>query len=238
MINEFLTYIQNTLGDKYLIVSEEKNDYTGKNLGILSEYQGINYKAAIVYTYQLSVYTNKVEETMNELQAWAFQNNDIWIQTEEFASVKVLMAAPVNISNFDNLRDDYVGCITINITLIATESAVDIDYIEIDNVLMACTKYDIAYSTDVSNVNKSQQELNETNVSRATLIHQFTIPATNNSTNMFRSHLYGHTNKNKSYSVSIYFTDGVVEEISCKIRDVSYSSERGALPLYVVSFAK
>ena len=44
--------------------------------------------------------------------------------------------------------------------------------------------------------------------------------------------------KNKSYSVSIYFTDGVVEEISCKIRDVSYSSERGALPLYVVSFAK
>lgn len=238
MITEdLIKVLENLFGDKYLFVKEEKRDYDfDGNVGVLSEYSGENYSSAFVYNYQLSVYTNNVEETMQEMDIYAHQLNDTIFQTKDFQFVKLLVGAPTNITNFQITRNDYTGVISLSIQALAAKGAEEVRYIEIDGVAYMTTRVMITYQSELSSVNGQNEKLNDSQIGRATLLIQCTIPAVESMT-LLKNHMFDNTvSKNRPYDLNIVWSDGTETPINVKIKDIAHSSERGALPLYTVTF--
>lgn len=232
MIDGYIKWLQTALGDKYNVASEEKTDYedTKINQVILSEYTGENYKTCIFFTYQAMVLTNNVKDTMKELQEFTFMHNDERIATEEFPYVRNLMQQPVNVSNFQAARDEYVGTITISITLIASISINDIREITIDGEYLNPTQVQISYQavTDTNRVNG--QELNETDINEASLTLQITYPMDySNFFNKARDIMFGELEKNTPFNVRLVYTDGKTYELIFKMASKAINYERSAV---------
>lgn len=233
---ELMQILKNSLGDNYLIVSEEKRDYNfGGNVGVLSEYSGENYSSAFVYNYQLAVYTYNVVNTMQEMDVVAHELNNQVTQTKDFKFVKLLVSAPTNVTNFQITRNDYTGVISLTIQVIAAKGADEVAYIEIDGTAYMCTRVYITYQAEVNSVNTQGANLNDTQIGRASVSIQAIIPAVE-TMQALKDHIFGITSKNTTYPINIVYSDGSEIEINAKIKDIAHSSERGSLPIYTVTF--
>lgn len=240
MINGYKEYLQNVLGSKYLVVLEEKFDYnTDKNVAILSEFQGTNFKTCILLNYQLMVLTNEVEETMQELQRITWLQNEQRLSTSEFSYIKQLMTQPINQSNFMQIHNEYQGSISINITLIASFNLMDIKEFYIDNELQNPTTFNISYQTVPTNNRTNDEELNTTNINEANLQYQITMPMENNTFfKKCRSIMFGNLPKDTSFNIKIKYTDDYVFEDTFKLSSDSLAYERSALTNQTYTFLK
>ena len=234
---DLIQVLQNNLGDNYLIVPEEKRDYNfDGNVVVVSEYQGENYSNAYVYNYQVTVYTFDVVNTMQELDVVCHQMNDQVFQTKDFAYVKLLVNAPTNVTNFQITKDDYTGVISFNVQAIAAKEADEVKYIILDGMILAATRTFLTFQTEITSLNNQGDKLNDAEVSRATLLIQCTIPATSG-IQILKKHIFDSTvSINKVYNLILVYVDGSEQELNVKIKDIANPNERGALPLYTVTF--
>lgn len=240
MINGYKNWLQNALGDKYLIVEEEKTDFVeNKNLAILKEFSGINYRSCIMFTYQLQILTNNVEETMSDLQEKTWMLNDIKLSTDEFPFIKHLMSQPVNNSNYLQISTDYVGTITITITLMASINLTDIKEFQIDNEIIDPTLITITYQTQ-SNTNRlNTEELSSTNINDSTLSFQVTFPIDNSSIyKKSRNIMFGALPKNTKFNFNIEFMDGEVYNYDFKMNSKAIQYDRNSLTTATITFIK
>lgn len=240
MIDGYINWLQNTLGNKYLVVEEEKVDYnTDKNIALLSEVSGVNYRSCIVFTYQLNVLTNDVVNTMKELQEYTWVHNDEVLTTPEFSYIKNVMTQPVNVSNFIELNENYVGTINITITLTASLNMVDIKEITIDNEVIDPTQVAIGYST-VTDTNRAYlSELNETDISESSLNIQIIQPMKySDLSSKIRKIFFGELNKNTPFTITIQYSDNLTFVNDFKLLAGSQNAARASTTINSVTFIK
>lgn len=241
MINGYKEWLQTALGDKYLVVEEEKTDFVeDKNIAVLKEFSGVNFRTCIMFTYQLQVLTNNVEETMKDLQEKTWLLNDIKIQTNEFPFVKHLMSQPINNSNYLQMDTRYVGTISITITLMASLDLTDLKSIKIDNELIDPTTTTITYQTVKSTNRKNNEELSETNINESSLTLQITIPINNSDFyKKCRNIMFGKLKKNIVFNCELeFFDDEEKYNLDFKLDSKSFQYDRGSLTSATITLVK
>lgn len=238
MIDGYINWLQNTLGDKYVVVSEEKNDFVpGKNVAILSEISGTNYNNSIAFTYQLSVLTNDVVNTMKELQEYTWTHNDEILTTPEFPYIKNVMSQPVNVSNFIQMNEEYAGTINITISLMAALDLLDIESVTIDGELMNSTQTNVAYAAVTDTNRENGKQLNETNINESSLQVQVIQPLRyNNLSTKIINIFFGVEDKNVDFNIVIKYTNGMEYELNYKLLAGSQNNVRAALTTNSVTF--
>lgn len=240
MINGYKNWLQNALGKDYLIVEEEKTDFVeDKNLAILKEFSGINYRSCIMFTYQLVILTNDVEKTMSELQEKTWMLNDIKLATDEFPFIKHLMSQPVNNSNYLQMSTDYVGTITITITLMASVNLTDIKHLQIDDEIIDPTLVTVTYQSQGSTNRTNDEELSTTNINNSTLNFQVTFPIDNSNVyKKSRDVMFGKLPKNTKFNFNIEFMDGEIYNYDFKMNSKAIQYDRSALTTATITFIK
>ena len=238
MIDGYINWLQNTLGDKYVVVSEEKNDFVpGKNVAILSEISGSNFKSSIAFTYQLSVLTNDVVNTMKELQEYTWIHNDEILTTPEFPYIKNVMSQPVNVSNFIQMNEEYAGTINITISLITALDLLDIESVTIDDELMNSTQTNISYATVTDTNRVNGEQLNETNINESSLQVQVIQPLRyGNLSTKILNIFFGAEDKNTDFHIVIKFTNGLEYDLNFKLSAGSQNNARAMLTTNSITF--
>lgn len=240
MINGYIDYLQNALGNNYIVVSEEKTDYPlDKNLCVLSQFQGVNYKSCVLFTYQMTVYTNKVVETMNELMGFSWEQNDINLTTNEFPFIKQLMSQPINKTNFGQMKVEYLGTIDITITLICSITANDIKSIRFDGELIVPTQVTITYQSVPDNQRNNNEELNSTNINEANLQYQVVMPCDSSSLYSKATNImFGVLPKNTSFEIELELNDSSKVNMSVKMTNSAINKERSTMTTISMTFMK
>lgn len=244
MIDSYKQWLQQSLGQHYKVEIEEEIDYNNitkdtKNLVILNNFSGNNFKSAIVFTYQLIVFTKDVKQTMNELQMFSWMHNEEIIETNTFPFIRQQMAQPINNTNFMSVLDGYVGVITMTVTLLASVDLTDIKSVKIDDEEINPTQLIITYQTVNTSNRKNNEELNRTNIGEANLNLQITQPI--NTTNFYkktRNIMFGKISKVTEFDIEIEFMDGFISKDKYKISSDSLSFDRSALTSTSITFVK
>ena len=239
MLNSYINYLQNALGNKYYVTQEEKTDYPDKNLCLLSQFQGVNYRNAILFTYQMTVFTNNVEKTMNELINFTWEQNEMTLTTQEFSYIKQLMSQPINKTNFGQMHTEYLGTIDVTITLICSSSVSELKSIKIDDEIVEPTQVTISYQSSLDNQRNNNEEINSTIVNESSLNMQLTFPT--NSSNLFvkaRNVMFGILSKNTKFIVNLEFQDGFTTEIEMVMPSNALSLERSTLTTCTINLTK
>lgn len=239
MINGYINYLQNALGNKYYVTQEEKTDYPDKNLCLLSQFQGVNYRNAILFTYQMTVFTNNVEETMNELMTFSWEQNELVLSTNDFSYIKQLMSQPINKTNFGQMHTEYLGTIDITITLVCSTTVSDIKEIKIDNEIIEPTQATITYQSVIDNQRNNNEEINSTIINESSLNMQVTFPINNSNTYLkARNVMFGILPKNTKFNVSLEFADGFRTKIEMVMPSNALSLERSTLTTCTINLSK
>ncbi len=240
MIDGYINWLQNALGNDYIVTNEEKTDYkTDKNVVILSEYSGTNFRKAISFTYQATVLTNNVEKTMKELQEFTWMHNDERISTPEFPYIRNLMQQPVNVSNFQEYNNQYIGTIIIAINLIASVSINDIKSITIDGELIDPTQSNLTYQTiqDTNRINGN--ELSTTDINESSLILQIVFPM--DYSNLFVKSckiMFGMLPKNEAFNVAIKLINNMEFTSEFKLASKAIACDRAALTIDSITLVR
>lgn len=237
MLESYINRLQTNLGNDYFVCQEEKIDYnTGKNIVLVKNVNSQNYISCIQFGLQLEFYTNNVEETMNELMIWTWEQNEKKFALDEFPYVRQLMASPINNSNFIQVHENYIGTIVVGVTLLAGFNILDIKEAYIDNELIDPNQLNISYNTTPDTQRNNAEELNSTLINESSLQVQITLP--NDSVNFMkkvRSIMFGKINKNTDFILKIIYTDDEEFEIALKKANSSTNMQRGTLTASTVT---
>ena len=240
MLKSYLNYLQNALGNQYIVVDEEKIDADydkNKNLTIVNEFSGTNYKSCILFTLQATVYTNNVKKTMQELRDFSWKYNDERLSTNVFPYIRQLITQPNNNSNFVQLKEEYIGTIAMTITLICSLKLTDVKSIYVDNELIDPNQVTITYQAIPDTQRNNYEELNSTNINETSLNIQVTYPVDN--TNLYqktRDIMFGMLPKNTDFVFKFEFTDNQVYEMNLKLMTKAINMERSTLTTNSVTF--
>ncbi len=240
MLKSYLDYLQNILGNQYIVVDEEKIDANydkNKNLTIVNQFSGINYKTCVLYSLQATVYTNDIPKTMQELREFSWKYNDERLQTNVFPYIRQLITQPINNSNFAQLKEEYIGTITLSITLICAIRLTDVKGIYFDNELIDPNQVTITYQATPDTQRNNYEELNSTNINETSLNIQITYPVDN--TELYkktRDIMFGILPKNTDFNFKIEFTDNQVYETTLKLMTKAINLERSSLTTNSVTF--
>lgn len=231
MLESYINRLQTNLGNDYFVCQEEKIDYnTGKNIVLVKNVNSQNYISCIQFGLQLEFYTNNVEETMNKLMIWTWEQNEKKFALDEFPYVRQLMASPINNSNFIQVHENYIGTIVVGVTLLAGFRILDIKEIYIDDELIDPNQLNISYNTKPDTQRNNAEELNSTLINESSLQVQITLP--NDSVNFVkkvRSIMFGKISKNTDFILKIVYTDDEEFEIALKKANSSTNMQRGTL---------
>lgn len=237
MLESYIKRLQTNLGNDYFVCQEEKIDYnTGKDIVLVKNVNPQNYISCIQFGLQLEFYTNNVEETMNKLMIWTWEQNEKKFALDEFPYVKQLMASPINNSNFIQVHENYIGTIVVGVTLLAGFRILDIKEIYIDNELIDPNQLNISYNTKPDTQRNNAEELNSTLINESSLQVQITLP--NDSVNFVkkvRSIMFGKISKNTDFILKIVYTDDEEFEIALKKANSSTNMQRGTLTASTVT---
>lgn len=230
-LDNFKERMQNSLGDEWLICKEEKVDYNSKKkLAIIKNYQSTNYKSSILFNLSIEVLTNQVEQTMDELINWTWEQNETKFALEPFNYVRQLVTQPANNSNFVQAHTNYIGTLVFNITLIASVNLLDIKTIYIDNELIDPTQISISYNTKPNNQRNNNEELNSSTINESNIQLQVVYPNDNtNFAKKVRNIEWGILNKNTDFNISITYTDDVNYNLTFKLSSMAENAQRGVL---------
>lgn len=240
MLKSYLEYLQNVLGNKYIVVDEEKIDADydkNKNLVIVSEFSGTNYKTSIVFTLQFTCFTNNVKETMQELRDFSWKYNDERLSTNIFPYIRQLITQPNNNSNFSQLKDEYIGTIAMTISLICSIQLTDIEHVIIDNEIIDPNTVSITYQAIPDTQRDNDEELNSTNINEASLNIQVSFPA--DKTHLYRTVrniMFGIIAKNKTFDLKVKFTDDLEYTTTIKLINTAINTERSSLTIASATF--
>lgn len=237
MLESYIKRLQTNLGNDYFVCQEEKIDYnTGKDIVLVKNVNSQNYISCIQFGLQLEFYTNNVEETMNKLMIWTWEQNEKKFALDEFPYVRQLMASPINNSNFIQVHENYIGTIVVGVTLLAGFRILDIKEIYIDNELIDPNQLNISYNTKPDTQRNNAEELNSTLINESSLQVQITLP--NDSVNFVkkvRSIMFGKISKNTDFILKIVYTDDEEFEIALKKANSSTNMQRGTLTASTVT---
>lgn len=232
MLEEYIGYLQNSLGNEFLVCEEEKVDYdTDKILCIVKNISSANYRDSVHFVVQLEFLTQNVVATMQRLTEWSWEQNEQQISFSSFNFCKQVVSQPVNNSNFVQLHENYIGTIQIGINLIASFNGLDFKAMYIDGELFSPLQIEVAYGTTPDTQRNNKEELNSTNINESTL--QIAITNVFNATKLFkkvREISFGKSPKNVDFEVKIVWTDEEETTTKFKLLSSSFSSERSALP--------
>lgn len=231
MLESYIKRLQTNLGNDYFVCQEEKIDYnTGKDIVLVKNVNSQNFISCIQFGLQLEFYTNKVEETMNKLMIWTWEQNEKKFALDEFPYVRQLMASPINNSNFIQVHENYIGTIVVGVTLLAGFRILDIKEIYIDNELIDPNQLTISYNAITDNQRNNSEELNSTLINESNLQVQVTLPNdAENFVKKVRSIMFGKISKNVDFNLKIVYTDDEEFEIALKKASSSTALQRGAL---------
>lgn len=240
MLKSYLDYLQNILGNQYIVVDEEKIDANydkNKNLTIVNQFAGTNYKTCVLYTLQATVYTNNVPKTMQELRNFSWKYNDQRLSTDVFPYIRQLITQPINNSNFGQLKEEYIGTITLSITLICAIRLTDIKAIYFDDESIDPNQVAITYQATPDTQRNNFEVLNSTNMNEASLTLQVIFPADN--TYLYqktRSIMFGILPTNTEFKVKIEFTDMDNVEFTVKLYTNAINGDRASLTTTSLTF--
>lgn len=235
----YVSYLKTIFPD-YEVTDEVnyKWDMT-KTALVIKNLTGTNYKDSTIQPVQINVYTTTPATVKEELQNFTkTYNNMPFIENTDY--VQQIYSTPMLISSFDNTGNNFGHQFLINVTLIISTNVSDIKEVKIDNVIYETTGRIFSYMATPDNQRVSENEINTSFMSNATVKFNCSLINKNNSlTTKLRALRQGLIDIDSLFTITLIFSDNATPEVyQMKLDSFSINSENQSLPIISLSFIK
>jgi hypothetical protein len=238
----YLNYIQNIFTD-YEVTDELNYQYNGQGNAIVIKYlNGSNFRDSLIQPVQLSVYTTDLVTVREELNTFtSTYNNSPFFEQQEY--IQQIYSTPMLLTPFDKSGNNYTHNLIIQATLLISKNVSDIKTVKIDNVEYETTSRMISYITQIDNQRISNNRINISNVSYASV--KFNCEMINKSDVLgtlytkISSIRRGILSINTSFTIQlIYNSNSLTETYTMKLDSAVLNSSNQSLPTLSLSFTQ
>ena len=241
----YLNYIKSLTPFNNYIVTEELNyQFNGEQTACVIKYlNGTNYIDSKVQPIQLIVYTKDSQTTKSELETFTKTYNNVPSTYDNGDGTidyfQQIYSTPNMMMAFDPTGNNYTHQYNINVTLLISSNVSDITQVKIDNVVYETTQRTLSYVSQVDNQRKSNEELNTSQITYASVKFNCNLINKNkNLQNKLKQIRLGTISIDTSFAIELTFSDASTETYTMKLDNATLNSENQTLPILALSFTK